>query len=487
MCQKILDILAHLDTFSSTKQKPRSYPAVMSNATYESRFNRWTLIYKKPSAKGTYIYGKKRIGDRGQYKTLGKREQNKLQHLMDARAKQLEAEAMGQKVEDKAVQPAAEYFKEGIKQYCSSNRLKAIKEATFIANLFGDWLAAHHPASPLAEITRGIAREYTDYLIQERKYSTDTAKQHLKRLTWLFKRKEMLSPFVVKELLADYKRNEYTFQREHFFPEDFKIIIDQLVAKGDAISFQVFAALYLGITTSWRKSDIVCLKWSQFNMDRRTITVTHSKTARSTGRSTTIPLTDIGFEIMRKLQQLNGSSKYAFCFTRRRMTDQEKSNKGVFQYKADLLFEDVRKARNDKKVKRKLHDMNRLTFHSLRGTASTHLLMNGYTEALTQSMSGHAPDTIERKHYIQLDGNAFKDAVKALEDEFIAPHFKKYGKTQVPQLYKGIVQLVHKAESPTERKLKELKKKLEAIGFYELTAGIDPNVVKNLLKKRPTK
>lgn len=89
------------------------------------------------------------------------------------------------------------------------------------------------------------------------------------------------------------------------------------------------AATVLALNTAMRKSEIRQLRWGQIDLEKRALTVGHSKTDAGTGRM--IPLNSAAFEVLLRWASRSPNAKpedYAFPWCENRQIDPSRSTKG---------------------------------------------------------------------------------------------------------------------------------------------------------------
>lgn len=399
----------------------------MATATYDSKHGRWDLSWKKPAAQGSkYSYGRKRITDKV-YPTLGAREQKRVQREMDAHAAALEQAAQRNAPAESVETPKAAWAElAAIKRVCISTAPKGVKDARNIIIRFVWWLYHNHPGTMLAAIDETIMAEYTAHLMGPQALATNTAKQHIRRIMWVMRKRGHALSCNVKALLGDYVANEEKYERESITPDEFAYIVRDIMGgdtiKDDILAFNSFALMYLGICTSWRRGDLVHKTWADVyittnpmvrDQEFGTLKNRHHKTRKASGATTTIRLTRTMRAVLDTLREINGDSKTIMVLGK----DVERNPQQI----CDKLFAKMRAHYGKESMQRGTNKVACLSYHSLRTTAISHNIKAGLQESLVSQMAGHAPANVEREHYIKYTPDDFQVAVRNLEQAYIIP------------------------------------------------------------------
>lgn len=397
---------------------------VMANATYDTKNERFVLTYKKGDGTGVL---KKRETDH-EFAKLGKREQKKI--LVQ---KQLEAQKLEDDEKKQARMTAAERARKEAEKnkafsalrtrsrYCDSENKTEQADGKRIVGMFADWLEAHHKETEITQVDRTIAKEYI-FALKEEKYANSTIKKHVARLRWLFTDIQEEMPAAngfgkPKELLKRLPR-AHVQHKDIFTPEMlasvFNLSIFGGLIKSERARFNFFAVLYFATMTGWRKADICAKKWEDIDLEKGLIFNRHKKTSRTSGIETTLPLTETGKRILVTLRDMNGENN-GFLFS----IAQGKTGKSTTTSATNYLTKARNKLNLGKTTNRGKHNVNSISFHSLRGTVVSYLTANKQNSGLVHSHVGHAPNGVEEKSYMTFAPEDYREAVEQLEAAYI--------------------------------------------------------------------
>lgn len=335
---------------------------------------------------------------------------------MEAQAEALEAAAKDEENNAPIATPAWQDLQR-VQKVCKSDAEKGTRDARSIVHKFAAWLQDNHPAMLMADIDATTMAEYTAYLMQIIGMATNTAKQHLRRVKWVLDRKGVDTRWTIKDMLSDYAANETVYQREQITPDELAYIMQGILTgtfcKDDTTALNLFALFYFGICTSWRRGDIVNKTWADVylpnnadNDDYGTIRNRHNKTKNKSGATTTIRLTRVMRVILDALKKHNADSDTIIVLNNA-------------QYYCDKIFARVHKKYGKERMQRGTQKASCLTYHSLRGTAISHLIKAGMQESMVASMAGHAPANVERQHYIKYTPDDYRLCVDKMEADYI--------------------------------------------------------------------
>lgn len=439
----------------------------MASANYDAKNQRWVLLWKLPTEKG-YSYGRKRISDKT-YPSMGAREQRRVKKQMEAQAEALEAAAKDEENNAPVATPAWQDLKK-IQKVCKSEAEKGVKDARSIVHKFAKWMEDNHPAMMLADIDATTMAEYTAYLMRSIGMATNTAKQHLRRIKWVLTRKGNQPAWTIKDMLSDYAANETVYQREQITPDELAYIMQGILtgtfAKDGKTALNLFALFYFGITTSWRRGDIVGKTWEDVYLpdtanddDFGTIRNRHNKTKNKSGATTTIRLTRTARAILDALKKHNADSDTII-------------NLHNAQYYCDKIFAKVHAKYGKERMQRGTQKASCLTYHSLRGTAISHLIKAGMQESMVASMAGHAPANVERQHYIKYTPDDYRLCAEKMEAEYI--HALHDDKQYWLPIFDGIMDAIRQTGNlafdfrvdDNSRQVKMAMERLRRAGFF---------------------
>jgi site-specific recombinase XerD len=148
--------------------------------------------------------------------------------------------------------------------------------------------------------------------------------------------------------------------------EEFKKLMD---AVKDPLLRDVFL---FAVLTGFRKGEILNLKWSGVDLQKRQVTIENSEgfTTKS-GKSRTVPMNEIVFDMLMRRQENRNGCAYVF-------------NRNGYRLNTHYLSHKFKKYVLDLKLNPKLH------LHSLRHTAASWLVDAGVSLYVVQKILGHA-------------------------------------------------------------------------------------------------
>ncbi len=239
--------------------------------------------------------------------------------------------------------------------------------------------------------------------------------------------KTMFSKAMVWGLAADNPVKKVSFYREppgrvrYLTQEEINRLLDE---SADHLRPVLVVALYTGM----RKSEILRLTWNDIDLDQRVIYVRNSKN----GMAREIPISD---ELLSTLSSL------------------PKSGGAVFRHADGSAVNSIRTA-FDNAVKRA--QIEEFSFHDLRHTFASHLVMHGVELVTVKELLGHK--TIQMTlRYAHLSPSHKQDAVNVLKFR-VSPKLVPKGKTVIAekQLSRYPVSFAGVAELVDARDLKSL-------------------------------
>jgi len=169
--------------------------------------------------------------------------------------------------------------------------------------------------------------------------------------------------------------------------EDFQKLLDK-VNEPMLRDFFMFAAL-----TGLRRSEILNLKWSAVDFEKRQFTVSNSETfTTKTGRERTVPMHEEVYKIL-SLRRGDGTEDgLVFC------------KRGGFRLERNYVSKKFKKAVRDAELSEKLH------FHSLRHSCASWLVDAGVSLYVVQNILGHS-NISTTQIYSHLSQNTLHESV----------------------------------------------------------------------------
>lgn len=407
--------------------------------TYDKNLNAYKIIYKDALAE---LQGKRpyvRI-QRSAGKTKPKAEEKKAKiREWEAWAadmeRRLKEEAARQTSKDGSPQPsldvpilAIDYLKNIKGQTLTSSSIThVINRARRIVDTFVSFLEERHNKIYLHQINKSIAADFANWM-KEKKVSFSYKTSHWQRLSFVF---NMISinfddsnynyrnPFRYVKLknLAD---EEPIIHRKTFSPEIIRSLLHEARTWGDNcrykcpehIKIQRWAILSLLALTGIRPKDAFIMKWEQINFERRTLTITHTKTKKK-GINSVIWLTphliDL-FSIMKGLHAKHKSLDENYVFSLYRQFNSEKEIEeylslysGLHMKKFFIAFRKKYGLTDNVIFQKQKHFCYSL--YSLRATVGTLLTWAGFNSNSIDYLQGHKPKNTTAKFYIDQESN----------------------------------------------------------------------------------
>lgn len=406
--------------------------------TYNSKLNAYQVIYKDELAEyhGKRPYVRKQISAGKKKPTASERKveirkwEDWATEQEEQSKKELEALVHGGKVnEDKKEKPilAAHYIAnlKGEDLTRTENKKERIR-AEQVNKDFVKFLNDEHKGIYLHQITKKIALEYLKWL-DKKDVSYAYKKVRWVRLGYVFNmiqnkfeesEYKYRNPFY--SLKIDKVSNEEPVNHKKTFdPTTIRLLLEEArnynhtkKEQSEAHKIQRWAILYLLTLTGIRPKDIMLLKWSQVNLQRRTLTITHAKTKKK-GINTVIWLTPHLMDLFSMLQDLHKNHKplskeYIFSFHPYRNVQ-----KPVEEY---LLIANHQCCSNFFEVFREKHNLTEQVkiggrtlysycIYSLRATVGTILTWANFNQNSIDYLQGHAPNNTTSKFYLNHEAN----------------------------------------------------------------------------------
>jgi len=168
---------------------------------------------------------------------------------------------------------------------------------------------------------------------------------------------------------------------------------------GDPEGKEWRAAILLGLTTGQRLQDVLRIKWSAFNFEKREIRVRQQKQQRSKGKNTlTIPLDDEAESAVLDLPAADKAGDACIMPTLSTLSaggcNGMSARFAKLMGKAGIDRVEVRSKAKDSKGRRTFAK----GFHSLRHTAASALANAGVEESVAMDLTGHKNKTVHRRY-----------------------------------------------------------------------------------------
>lgn len=258
---------------------------------------------------------------------------------------------------------------------------------------------------PISEITQQDIVAFRNNLVPH--VAAKTANHDLKALKMLFK--SAGRDGVLIENSADFVdtiRQRATTPKRGFNIEEVKAILD--VADDEWRSMVLF-----GLYTGQRLSDIASLRWSNIDLPRSEMRLV----TRKTGKTMILPIA----ARLRLLESMPATDNPSTPIHSRACAILERQGKSanLSNQFGDLLARAGLRQKKDHKRHAKgraeRREIEQLSFHSLRRTATTLLHQAGVPAAVAQAMIGHDSEAIHQ-HYVSVGRKALEQAAASLPD-----------------------------------------------------------------------
>lgn len=328
---------------------------------------------------------------------------------------------------------------------------KERRRAAQLNESFIDFLESNHPGIYLHQINKKIALEYAQWL-NAKNVSFAYKKARWMRLGYVFN----IINIKFEESTHKYRNPFYSLKidkiaveepvnhKKTFTPELIRLILKE-ARKYNATSkpqphaekIQRWAILYLLALTGIRPKDIYLLTWDQLNLSQRTLTITHTKTAKK-GIKTIIWLTPHLMDIFHIMKILHSKyeprhKKYIFSFYSGR-----ESSKDIEHY---LLFTSSTYLSHFFQYFRQKYNLDSFVFiggkkqydysiYSLRATVGTLLTWANFNQNSIDYLQGHSPNNTTARFYLNHEANpraATEDMINHLACNITQQHMTSYG------------------------------------------------------------
>jgi integrase len=259
---------------------------------------------------------------------------------------------------------------------------------------------------PISEITQQDIVTFRNKLVPQ--VAAKTANHDLKALKMLFKSARRDGILVENSAeFVDTIRQRATTPKRGFNIEEVRAILN--VADDEWRSMVLF-----GLYTGQRLSDIASLRWSNIDLPRGELRLVTRKTGRTMILPIAAPLRRL-LESLLATDNLNAPIHPRACaILERQGKSANLSNQfGDLLARAGLRQKKDHKGHANGRAARR--EIEQLSFHSLRRTATTLLHQAGVPAAVAQAMIGHDSEAIHQ-HYISVGREALEQAAASLPD-----------------------------------------------------------------------
>ena len=457
--------------------------------TYDKTLNAYKIIYKDALAE---LQGKRpyvRI-QRSAGKTRPKAEDRKA-GIRKWEAWALEQEKMLKEEAENTPSPtvteeasvdvpilASEFLKSVKGQILTNSSVThVINRARRIVDTFVKFLEEIHPGIYLHQINKQVAANFVEWLTKRRaSYSYKTS--HWQRLSYIF---NMLSikfedskynyrnPFRYVKL-KNLAEEEPTVHRKTFSPEVIRLLLHEARTWGDNskykcpeyIKIQRWAILSLLAMTGIRPKDAFIMKWEQINLERRTLTITHTKTRRK-GINSVIWLTphlmDL-FSIMKELHEKHKAINKDYIFSLYNHVNSEKEIEEYLSLYSGLHMKKFFIAFRKKYGLTEFVPFNNqkhyvYSLYSLRGTVGTLLTWAQFNANSIDYLQGHKPKNTTSKFYINQEANP-RAATEEMVD-YLAYTVIRQPLGEVGAYYAAIDHGIDKAKVQEKKSIEHIK------------------------------
>ena len=267
-----------------------------------------------------------------------------------------------------------------------------------------------HETSNIEDINRDIAIEYATFLSNS-KLSPETFNQHIKTLRLVFRTlladQDNPKPSVAFDHVKLKPRD--TINRKAFTEEEVLKLLKSFDDEDLSVTHkdELKILFYIGAWTGLRLSDVISIKWQNFDMSNRLISVTPRKTARL-ARNLLIPIHPMLYDLLNDIEK----------------TDQQL----VMPKLSELYFNKVTKKRVLTSIKKIFEHINLKTteprttrkvsaiiygFHSFRHSFASFAAKSGIPIGVLADILGDNITTLQ-KYYIHIDNAAKFKAISSM-------------------------------------------------------------------------
>lgn len=333
------------------------------------------------------------------------------------------------------------------------------EEARRCCKDFITFLKQHYQGIYLHQINKKIALEYNNWLDKQGKTFYYRKKRWV-RLGFVFNKVvekqedsnlKYRNPFwaIKIDKIAE---EEPIHHKKTFTPELIRLLLKEAreyshTKKGQTETHKVqrWAILYLLALTGIRPKDIMLLKWNQINLEARTLTITHYKTAKK-GINTVLWLTPHLMELFYMLKELHAtneavSKEFVFSFHPHRYSNVE-LERYLYVSNAQSCTNFFKKFREKHNLTEKVELSGKSIYaycvYSLRATVGTLLTWQNFNQNSIDYLQGHAPNNTTARFYLNHEANPKKataDMVNYLAYRVVQQPLGKVGMKYAMQDY----------------------------------------------------
>lgn len=338
-----------------------------------------------------------------------------------------------QKGDENGVINAADYFLTlPDNELCDNVEAVTLNKARNVANEFGEFLKSKYPDLYLHE----VREQHLDaYFTRFKDLTYETLDRRRMRINYFFNRvmkKNKASTLPYCNPCEDYnleriRGNISVARKERFSVSQMRALLEETkTAKGytrEIYRKQLYAMVYFHSVTGWRTTDITGLKWSEIDLENRTITKVHAKTKKD-GTRTKLYITDIMKDILVTLRAMckddamNVDPDYVFPLRKRGGSPSRGMALSGYEMVKAYVEQFRQKHGLTKTVKHGIKNLNPYCVHSWRDSVIQELaLTNNNTEKINY-LVGHSTGDVNSTNYLRFEVEAMratKDMVEHME------------------------------------------------------------------------
>lgn len=286
---------------------------------------------------------------------------------------------------------------------------------------FTDWCKATHPEiRELRQITRKIAREFSEYI--QAQSSPNTYNKYLTLLSAVWNALIRHEQSEVDEDEINIPTPEEAMQLARLTINPWADIdkapvagsktskraltLEELITVANHVTGEMKTLFALGFYTGQRLKDCCLLDWGCVDLHMRRITFTPSKTKNSTGATSLVPIHN---GLLTLLRDTPAENRHGYVLPE--SAAQYLQNDSEFDKRVNAIFEECGIARQVRQGENRAKCI--VGFHSLRHTFVSLTANSGAPIEVIQSIVGHGNPAMTR-HYLHADDNALKKAIDVL-------------------------------------------------------------------------
>lgn len=271
---------------------------------------------------------------------------------------------------------------------CRSTRPKSINAARYAIDLFIQWLAKQKKQYTFDDFTRGDALRYADSLGKGRTKKTILSYTAALASVWEILRdddsKIRDNPWkgIGKKVQSEIKGQVARGAFSKDWMAGFWKSLD-----GHKQGLRVY--FFLLMLTGWRKDSVFQIKAGDVQIASRVLRCQHGKTADRTGHTSYLYMTDLMIQMIAPLVAAKADDEPIF-------KGHASANGALYLFDAYLANH---KPQDFMELDTGTHVLRSHSLQAFRRSVITHLKMAGFADELARYVSGHAPRTMEEKHY----------------------------------------------------------------------------------------